>query len=167
MVVLFQSLIDLILIESDPYVSVFTLVTFKGEMNRTPCVVSAPTFKKLEIIWEAFGRLLQSWSQINRQLFNVMIFCNVKIFVVGIERIWRFCSVFKTNYSERFILCSLLSYPLHYCSLNPIIVLHSMSQSRKVQNKLFSVSCLRLGALTLLVDDLFYLTSALIESYIP
>ena len=50
--------------------------------------------------------------------------------------------------------------------LDPILVMHCVSESQKEQNKLFSVSCFRLDALTLLVDHLFYLTSAFIESYI-
>ena len=41
-----------------------------------------------------------------------------------------------------------------------------MRVSQKVQNKLISVSHLRLSALTLLVDHFLYSTSALFEPYI-
>ena len=83
--------------------------------------------------------------------------------MVGIEQIWRFCYVLSLKLIiQRALFCVLFTISTILLLLWPHVQ-HGVSGSQKVQSRLFSVSCLKLSALALLVDRLFYLTSALIE----
>ena len=75
-----------------------------------------------------------------------MIFCNFKTLWLAQRGSEGSVLVLKLII-RRALFMLFLSYPLHYCFFDPLLVLHSVSESQKVLNRLFSVSCLRLAVL--------------------
>lgn len=115
---------------------------------------------------KGFGSLSHNW-QINRQWFNVLIFVISKFYGWYRKDLKVLLSLSSLLFWGLYFVFS-VSYPLCCCYVDRYLccIMH-MRVGQKVQNKLFWASHLRFGVLTLLVDHLFSLPSALINPYIP